>query len=685
MADEKKETIIEIAKERFDLCAEMYREERKHALEDIKFTVGEQWPDDIRNARASEGRPCLTINRLPQFVRQIVNDIRQNRPSVKVIPVDDKADIETADVLKGIIRHIEYNSNADIAYDRAVNYAVRGGFGFYRVCTDYLSPTSFDQEILIKSVENPFNCYLGPHCEPDGSDADYGFIFEDIPKDQFKKMYPKHEEIGLDNWRSEGDSAMNWVTENTVRVAEYFYKETKTVKLYQLEDGSVMLESQLKDGEMPPFPIVNERETQVPVIHHCKMTGMEELEKTSWPGIYIPIIPVYGDEINVDGKRIHEGIARHAKDPQRMLNYWASAETETITLSPKAPWIGVEGQFEGHEAKWAQANRKNFAYLEYKPKSIGGQPVGPPQRNSFEPPVMAITQARMQTGQDLKDTTGIYDAGLGNQSNETSGIAIQRRNTQSQTSNFHFVDNLSRSQRHLGRILVDLIPKVYDTERAITILGEDEEEKLVYINQVFEDETDGKEKLFNLGYGKYDVTVSTGPSYQTKRQEAADALIQLSGQNPQIAQFAGDLLMKSLDIPMADELAERLKRTIPPEILGEEGMKDIPPQMQAQMNQAQQMIDQLTQQLNEQADVIEKEKTKYEFELEKAKLDHEAKLAKIEADMRIALLKEGAADNREAFRQEIAQIDRRQKELQDFEKEVNQYNQNPTGGPMPGN
>ncbi|HUP81269.1 MAG TPA: portal protein, partial [Pirellula sp.] len=319
-------------------------------------------------------------------------------------------------------------------------------------------------------------------------------------------------------------------------------------------------------------------------------------EETEWPGQWIPIVPVLGDELNIDGKRVLESVIRHAKDPQKMYNYWASAETEAIALAPRAPFIGAEGQFEGHEGKWREANNKNYAYLEYKPTSINGQPAPPPQRNAFEPAVMAITQARMQSAEDLKATTGIYDATLGMRSNENSGVAIQKRTNQSQTNNFHFIDNLRRARRHAGRIIVDLIPKIYDTARTVRIMGEEDTIEMVKINQ--ETEFKGENKFFKFDQGKYDVAIDEGPSFATKRQEAVQSMLAFVQAYPAAAQLVGDLMVKNMDWPGANEISERLKKSLPPGIADQaDEKKPLPPQVQAQMQQMNQVIEQLTEQL----------------------------------------------------------------------------------------
>lgn len=597
--------ILEMAKSNFKLLQESDDEIRKLALDDLNFRSGEQWPEEVRRDRDNDGRPCLTINRIPQFERQVTNDQKQNRPSIKVVPVDDNADLETAKVIQGLIRHIERNSNANLAYDNAFTCAVRSGFGFYRIITEYTNPFSFEQDILIKQIENQFSAGLDPLAkEIDGSDANWGFVFEDVPKDDFKVRYPDAELCSIDNWGAIGKQTEGWVSEVSVRVAEYFYREFKKVDIVLLSTGETLEKSKLSK-ELPfGVSILKERKAVIPVVKWIKINGYEIIEKADWPGMYIPIIPVYGDKLTIDGKRIYESLIRHAKDPQRMLNYWASTETETITLAPKAPYMVAEGQIPPkYEAIWKSANRKSHAYLPYSPLSLGGQLIGAPQRNVFEPAVGAITNARMQAADDLKATTGIYDSALGSQSRETSGVAIRGRQAQSQTSNFHFIDNLNMSIKHGARIILDLIPFIYDTSRVVRILGEDDQSKIVKLNQPFEEK--GEVKLFDVNTGKYDVEMEIGPSYATKRQEAVASMVDLTRSYPQVAQLAGDLMVKNMDWPGASEIAARLKKALPPGIAEDsEDQKPIPPEVQAQMQQMGQMIDQLTEKLNEATNVI---------------------------------------------------------------------------------
>lgn len=594
------EAILSLARERFELAVEAERELRKVALEDLNFRIGEQWPAEIKRDREAESRPCLTINRIPQFIRQITNDQRQNRPATKVYPVDEQGDVETAKIFQGLIRHIEKNSNADAAYDTAFEGAATKGFGFYRFVTDYVSPTSFNQEILIKRIRNAFSVYLDPFAkEPDASDASWGFIFEDISNEEYKETYPKSDICDAKDWATLGAQFPGWVQEKSVRVAEYFYKEFEDVEIALLNTGESVEKSNLPEQLPEGISIVKERMARVPKVKWCKINATEILEKTDWLGQYIPIVPVYGDEVDREGQVFREGVIRHAKDSQRMYNYHASTETEAIALAPKAPFIIAEGQIPPEYAnQWKTANIKTHAFLPYKPITTGGQAVPPPQRNSYEPAVMAITQARMGAAEDMKATTGIYDSSLGNRSNEVSGVAIRGRQMQSQTSNFHFIDNLSRSLRHGGRIMVDLIPKIYDTAQAARIIGDEGDQEIVKINEAFERK--GKMVNYDLTVGKYDVIIETGPSYATRRQEAAATMMDFAKSNPQQASMIADLIAKNMDWPGASEIAERLKKLLPPGIAEDDkNQAPLPPQAQQQIQQMNQMIEQLTGHLNE--------------------------------------------------------------------------------------
>lgn len=655
--------IIACAKKRYLSAIESESEMRKTAYDDLKFRAGYQWPEEVLNDRRVDGRPIITVNRIPQFIRQVTNDQRQNRPQIKVHPVDDNADIETAKIYQGIIKHIEVNSNADNAYDCAFEGASIKGFGYFYITIDWVSPTSFDQEIFIKKIRNHFNVCIDPASkELDGSDMEWGMIFDDILKEDYEEEYKESELSQMRDWTSIGDSKDDWVTKERCRIAHYWFKQYRKATLCLLSTGQVIekddLDTIYPEGYPDSIKIVTQREASIPEVKYCKINGVEILEETDWPGRFIPIVPVFGDEIDIDGKRVVEGILRHSKDSQRMLNYYKSNEAESIALAPKAPFIVAEGQIpKSYEVMWRTANRKNYAYLPYKPVSFNGQMAPPPQRNAVEPAVGAITNASMMAADDLKATTGIYDAALGARSGETSGIAIQRRNMQSQTSNFHLMDNLNTSIRQAGKILLDLIRKVYDGERTAMILGEDGQRELIRINQEFQ--RNGKNVKYQLDVGQYDVIVEAGPSFATRRMEAAASMENMTQKNPQLMGIVGDLILKNMDWPGSTEMADRLRKTIPPQYLDDDkGMN--PLQMKSQMDQMSQLLEQLTQKLNESNKIIEQKTIEIESKERIA-------FAEMQTELQKEAMKNHSLGAIDSLNKQIAQIQQRLM-LLDFNK-----------------
>lgn len=656
---EDDDELIKIAKQRFNLAVEYETQNRIEELDDQRFMTGDQWPSNIRADRELDKRPCLTVNRLPQFVRQVTNDQRQNRPSIKVNPCDSQSDGDTAKILQGMIRHIEYNSHADIAYDTAFEYAASSGIGYFRICTDYSDPMSFQQEILIKRIKDRFSVYMDPfYQEPDGSDANWGFVFDDMSDDEFRAEYPKAKLSSMTDWGGLGEHEGLFIKKGTVRIAEYYYKTWQECDIVLLSDKRVFEKKDLPDpesenGGLPDgIRIISTRKAVIPKVKWAKINGLEVLERTDIPGMWIPIIPVIGEEFIVEGKRILSGILRSAKDPQRMYNYYASAATEMIALAPKAPFIGAEGQFEGFEEQWETSNTRNHAYLQYKPKSNGGVPVPAPQRTQFSPDVQAITSERQQASDELKAVTGIYDSTLGNRSNEQSGVAIQRRNTQSQVSNFHYIDNLSRSLRHTGRILINWIPKVYDTTQAVRIIGDDGEVKFEEVNKVITTPT-GDRKYRFLDSGTYDCTVDTGPSFQTKRQEAVGSMIDLSRAAPAAMANALDILVRHMDWPGSNQIADRIKRSLPPQITADDD-KDmqIPPAVQQKISQYSMMVQQLSKQLDESSEIIKTKRLETESRERIAILQQETVLT-------VEFMKHHAKDAQLVYQTEVANYHKR--------------------------
>ena len=571
---------------------------RSEALEDLKFAAGDQWPVETQNSRNLESRPCLTINKLDAYIRQVTNSQRQQRPRIKVHPINTQADAKVAEILEGITRHIEINSNADTAYDTAFDYAVRMGWGYWRVVTKFTREDSFDQEIYIDQIDNPFTVYFDPDSKlPDGSDAERCLITTMIPKAVFKTQYPDADDGGQFHATATGDSWAEWVSREDIRIAEFFYTERVKAKLVMLSDGT----STFKD-ELPSFEelsaagitIVEERESYKKIIKWCKLTAMQVLEERTWPGRYIPVVPVYGVQYIVDDKRKKYGLVRYAKDPQRMYNYWRTSMTESVALAPKAKWLLAEGQDEGHETEWTQANIKSNPVLRYKQTDIDGRIAPTPTRLQPEPPPAGVMTAAAAISDDLQAVLGIFDPSQMPTGN-ISGKAINGQQQQVDLSNYHFYDNLTRSMRQTGKILLDLIPKIYERERVMRIIGNDGRPDLVTLNQQVQDEQGVTQILNDVTVGEYDVVMDTGPGYNSKRIQAVEAMMPLLSAKPELFQIAGDLVFRNMDFPGADVIADRLAAANP--LAQIDDKSPIPPQVQMQLAQSKQEIEKLQQQI----------------------------------------------------------------------------------------
>lgn len=581
-------------------AAEADTTNRAEALDDVKFAAGDQWPVEIQNSRNLEARPCLTINKVDAYVRQICNQQRQQRPRIKCHGMNNETDAKMAEIITGICRHVEVNSNADHAYDTAFDFAVRMGWGYWRITTDYVRPDSFDQEIYIKPIDNPFTVYFDPNSvAPDGSDAEKCLVTVVMAKENFRKMYPDADDGGSFSARGTGDSNSEWVTKHDIRIAEYFYTKIESTHLVLLSDGTSAYEDELPSKEameLAGIYEVSRRKTFRKSIKWCKLTAMQVLEEGTWAGKYIPIVPTYGQQCVVDNKRKKFGLVRMAKDPQRMYNFWQTSMTESVALAPRAKWIMAEGQDEGHESEWAGANNTAYSYLRYKMTDINGQPAPPPIRQVPEQPPSAIMAAAQSITMDLQAVVGIADP---NQlpSGNISGKALQGQQQQIDMTNFHYYDNLTRSIAHTGRIILDLIPKIYSSERVMRIIGDDGKPELTTINQKSgQQDENGIEMILNdVTVGEYDVVMDTGPGYNTKRQEAVDSMMSLLAADPNLMAQAGDLIFRNMDFPGAEVIADRLAAVNPLAKIDEKS--EVPPQVQMQLAQSQQQMQQMAQQI----------------------------------------------------------------------------------------
>jgi hypothetical protein len=497
-------------------------------------------------------------------------------------------------------------SDADVAYDTACENQVTYGEGYIRILTEYCDDDTFDQDIKIGRIRNSFSVYMDPLIQdPCGADAQWCLITEDVSQDEYHRLYPDASSANTLTSLGVGDQSLSqWLNSNTVRIAEYYYvaNDRATLNLYPGNvtafDGTPE-DKQLRQSYGAPL---RSRQSDRRRVKWIKTNGYEVLERRDWAGKYIPVVRVIGNEFEVDGRIYISGLVRNAKDAQRMYNYWVSQEAEMLALAPKAPFIGYGGQFEGYEAQWKTANTNNWPYLEVNPDVTDGQGNMLPLPARAQPPMASsgLLQAKMGAAEDIKGTTGQYNASLGLEGNERSGRAIMARQKEGDTGTYHYVDNLARAVRYVTRQLVDLIPRIYDTQRIARIIGEDGEPNHVKINpmqpepvrKIVDQQGVVIEKIFNPGVGKYDVRVVTGPGYATKRQEALDAMSTLLQGNPELWAVAGDLFVKNMDWPGAQEMAKRFSRTIDPKLLSDEddpALQAANQQIQALMQEVQQM------------------------------------------------------------------------------------------------
>jgi hypothetical protein len=581
------DTVIEKALDRFALAAEADHEWRAACLSDLEFSIGEQWDLGIRTGRERNGKPCLTMDQIQQSVRLVGNQYRQQPPSITVDPVGNGADTDTGDILQGIIRHIETNCDAQTAYENCHEGVVRCGFDSLRMRTEYVDDDSDRQEIIIEKIRNQFNVFWQPGVPQ--NKAKWAFIIDDMPVDAYKSEFPESRLASADDFTSVGNAPAAWVSKETIRVAEYFTVEEVT-----------------RSGKRSKNKVV-----------WRKINAYEELEKSeTLPGSSIPIFTAYGDDLDVNGKRYVAGLVRNAKGAQQMYNYTSSKAVEAMVLAPSAPWLVVEGQISGREKEWERANSGDIAVLQYKPIDVAGKPAGPPQRNNVEPPIQQFMLMIQQESLDLKAAMGIYDPSLGQRRGDESGSAIQKLQSQGNVATLNFADNMTRMMKRLGRSELEWIREVYDVPQVQRIINPDGTNKQV-ITHNGPDQADAAKKLadkeqikniYDIGVGRYDAVITVGPTYQSKRQEAVSTQINLlKSLPPQIVPSLIDLVVRNMDIPQSQEMADRLKKLLPPQLQdGDESDPQVQVgKLQAQVQQLGQQHQQLTQALEHSNQIIQ--------------------------------------------------------------------------------
>lgn len=617
------------ARELFQSDLDADRINRLAALDDLKFACnyqagdglqhGAQWDSAVVAQR--EGRPCLTTNVLPQYIGQVIGDNRINRPAIKVRPAED-ADEDLAEVRAGLIRSIEYQSGAQEIYAHALQGQATCGIGHFRCGLEYADSDTFLRDLRIKKIADHLSVvWDSMSVELTGKDADRCFVSDEMPRKAFEKRWPGKVPSNLESLEPD-IVAQNWITRDTVRVTEYWRMEGEKRRLAML--GNDEIQDITDEKNVALLDIKEEREITRRKACMWLITGNAVLEGPhEVPIDRIPIFRCFGQVYWVGKVRVWFGLVRFMKDEQRLQNYADSVIAETLALAPKAQWTGPASAFSGRENEFRNAHRNGDPLLPYNDEATA-----PPQR--VDPPAfpVALLQWRQTLTQAMKDVSGLHDASLGISSNETSGKAIMARQREGDVATIVYHDNLNAAIGECGRVLNQLIPVIYDTARTIRIVGEDETAKVQRINDPEDPEA------ADMSKGKYDIVVETGPSYSTKRVEAAESMIQFVQAFPQAAAVTGDLIAHAQDWPDADKFAERLKSLLPPQLQEQKDPADMSAEEQQEAQQRQAMMAQQAQQQQQLQEIT----AMLAIEEGKAKIaEAKARTAKLEAEaMKVA-------------------------------------------------
>ena len=554
---EEQNEIVKEALERFETASDGWSDIYEQSVADVSFIDDDegQWEDSVRESR--HNRPCLTFDKLSASVDRVVGGQMAQMPSVKVRAAEE-GDEDIAEVYQGLIRQIDQRGIQ--AFKTAFKFAVKSGWGCLLVDHDYIDDVSLDQDIILREIKNPFSVLLDPIIQAQHvQEARFGFMFEDMERQEFSRLYPDAESYpGESDFTTTGNMD-SWVSEDFVRVADYFRITLEEKTLVQLSDGRVLDLEEVQpvrdELNLQGITLGKTRKVQKRKLERFKISGMEILEEVECVGRFIPLVPMFGKTSNINGKYITRGIVRKAKDAQRLYNYSRSVAVEVTALTPKQPYFVTPAMIKGHESKWKNMMVSNDPVLQFNFDQ--GQK---PYRESPAQGSPGLLQDAQFAAEDIKATTGIFDANIGQQGQETSGVAIGRRQFQGEMSNFEYQDQLIDSMELAGRIMIDMIPAVYDTERSIRIIGEDEREETVQVNKTLMDAQTGTfVKTMDLNVGNYDIKIASGPSFTTRKQETAEQLSSMIAQNPAMSQLVGDILFQNLDLVGGDEAIKRLR------------------------------------------------------------------------------------------------------------------------------
>ena len=636
LSPESDRELLDQARERFALAEEAEASERSQQLDALKFRAGNHWPAALRQDNMGEAAEQLTmvIDRLNPMIQQTINAYRKSPLAMRVRPKGGGASKQVADMIEGHLRDIEQQSEAEICYTIALDQAVGQGLGYFRLVREYEDERSFQQVLRIRPIYNRYAVYCdAASVHPAALDLEWAFIIDRWPTSKFMQYY----EVSPQELTLFCGTDTTWRTDATVQLAEYYYKTYETQELVQLPNGTVLPTKGMPNLD-PQWPT---REARIPTVHWVKMAGNAVLERTVWPGKYIPLIRVEGQRLNVNGEDKRTGMVQAGRDAQVSVDVYSTMEATAIMAAPKSPWLLYAEQISGYERFWNQANDPTLPYLLHKAVVVNGQLLPPPQRTVVEPAIQAITQAKVLAQQDLQATIGMFEASMGQPSNEQSGVAIDKRKIEAEGTNYTYSANLAWSIHALGTMCVEILPKLYTGPADLRQVSPDGAVKHTPVNRPYQDEQ-GQTQAHYLSQGQYEVVVSSGPSYETARMATADKLGSIIGAvEPEIQKYFLDTWAGSLDFPGSEDLAQRLKTLVPPEALSASEQQDPKTQLVTLQNQVKQATEalQMLQQQMEQSKQTEEVATQQVALLERALADMKVKLDNKEQELQIDIQK----------------------------------------------
>ncbi len=673
------------AKSRFKLCVDGEQLQRKRSLEEVDFNSGNHWDGELRKQREAADRVVLEVNRTPQFLNQVANEQRMTRPQIIVRPTGEGSDPDTADIKQGIIRATERRYQAEEIRDDAFYGVLEKGWAYYRVVEDYENEHSFRRIFKPVRINDDFSVYCDPNA-PNRIDAEFYFITDDMPVEEFRALHPESELAGLTEFTPLGDEEKYWIGDGTIRTCEYYYKVREPMLLYNVGDDRGKFKDEMTDDDWLTVlrdekgePIY--RQSSRERIFWAKISAKDVLDgndsKTAGRrilGSHIPIIPVLGRKVRVEGRYVFCGMVRDAIQPCLASDYWLSAITEMVALGPKAPWIAAYKSIARYKEMWDTANIDNWSALYYDHVDESGNPLPAPSRQFGEVPIQGMTYILNYADEDLKRVMGIFNASLGAPGPETSGVAIGRRQQESDVANYNYIDNLKRSIAYEARVYLSLMRDVLTAPQVMDMVRPDGSTEKVLINKEFKDPATGENKTYDMQAGDYDSEVEVGPSYNTRREEAAAGMTEYLKIDPQAAPLVGDLIVDNQDYPNKEQFKERLKiraSQLAPGIVQNDDTDQakVPPKFMAQYQQQSQLLEKLQQQLDAVTKVVTEKTMEFQHEkemkaMELASQERQTSL-KVEGDMVKA---EAAAKSQASLQMLQSAIDQVNNDMAEFRK-----------------